>query len=256
MIKYASNSILATQISFINELSHLCEKVGVDVTEVARGMKLDERIGKEAFLNAGLGFGGSCFPKDVRALIALGKKRSTRLRLLEQTEKINDGQIDKSFSKVKKLLKNAKINLKDARIVMLGLSFKPDTDDTRESQSFRLIDRLLKEGAEEIHVIDPIVDWKEEVAYKKFIPKRIRNDKKSLSKVHSDTSISIEEQLKKASKNADIIVLATEWNDFRNLDFALLGKNMRNKCFADLRNIYPKYEVEAHDFTIENMGRK
>jgi len=256
MIKYASNSILATQISFINELSHLCEKVGVDVTEVARGMKLDDRIGKEAFLNAGLGFGGSCFPKDVRALVALGKKQSARLSLLEHTQKINDRQIDKAFSKIHKVLKESGVHLKDAKIALLGLSFKPNTDDTRESQSFRLINKLLKEGASNIHVVDPIVSWKEEVAFKKFIPKRIRRDAKALSKVHSNEHGSVEELITQAAQDADVLILATEWEEFQNLDFAALGTAMKNRCFVDLRNVYQKTEVQAHDFIIENMGKK
>ncbi|MDP4008068.1 MAG: UDP-glucose/GDP-mannose dehydrogenase family protein [Candidatus Peregrinibacteria bacterium] len=256
MIKYASNSILATQISFINELSHLCEKVGVDVTEVARGMKLDERIGKDAFLNAGLGFGGSCFPKDVRALIALGKQQNARLNLLEQTEKINERQIEKSFSKIKKILKEANVNFKDAKIVMLGLSFKPNTDDTRESQTFKLIDILLKNGAKEIHIIDPIVSIDEEIHREKFLPKRIRGNKKELDKLHGFTDGNIQEQIVKAATNADLIILATEWGDFTSLDFASLGALMRNKCFVDLRNIYTKNALEKHGFTLKNMGRK
>ncbi|MBT6068506.1 UDP-glucose/GDP-mannose dehydrogenase family protein [Candidatus Peregrinibacteria bacterium] len=256
MIKYASNSFLATQISYINDLAKLCEEVDVDVTEVARGMRLDKRIGERAFLDAGLGYGGSCFPKDVRALVALGKKRGNRLTLLEKVGKLNDQLIERGFSKIKKLLRASDISLSEARITILGLSFKPNTDDIRESQSVHLIDFLLQKGAEDIRAIDPIVDWEREIERGIMLPKRIRKNKKELEKIRKINGGDILESIEKAVKDSDIIVLATEWNDFRNLDFAKLGKSMRNKCFVDLRNVYSKSEVEGFGFKVENVGRR
>ncbi len=244
MIKYASNSFLACQISYINDLVRLCEAVDVDVTEVARGMKLDKRIGEYAFLNAGLGYGGSCFPKDVQALTALGRNAGRPLPLLETVEKVNDEMVELAVAKVQKLLKITEIALSEARIAVLGLSFKPNTDDTRASQSVKLIEALIKEGCANLRVVDPIVHFSKEVERAHGKIKEINGGGDILDRILS------------AAKDADILILATEWNDFRNLDFEKLRDVMRHPCFLDTRNVYSKKEVEQLGFTVENMGRK
>lgn len=256
MIKYASNSFLATQISYINDLVRLCEEVDVDITEVARGMKLDKRIGKHAFLSAGLGYGGSCFPKDVQALIALGKKIGSHLPLLEQVESVNESLVEMAFGKIKKLLQARKVKLENAKIAILGLSFKPNTDDIRDSQSVKLIARLLDADVSAINVVDPIVHLEKEVKRGSLLPKRLLDDKTSLGKITQMNGGDALEAVKLACKDADVLILATEWNNFMNLRFEDLKKIMRNPCFADLRNAYSKKEVEGYGFIVENMGRK
>lgn len=256
MIKYASNSFLATQISYINDLAQLCQDVDVDITEVARGMKLDKRIGKHAFLSAGLGYGGSCFPKDVQALIALGKKIGSHLPLLEQVESVNESLVEIAFGKIKKLLDARDVKLENAKVAILGLSFKPNTDDIRDSQSVKLIGRLLRAGVSAINVVDPIVHWEKEVKRGSLLPKRLLDDKTSLGKITQMNGGDALEAVKLACKDADILILATEWNNFMNLQFEDLKKIMRNPCFADLRNAYSKKEVESYGFRVENMGRK
>jgi UDPglucose 6-dehydrogenase len=213
LIKYASNALLATKISFINTIANLCEKIpGADVKTVAQAMGLDKRIGP-LFLNAGLGYGGSCFPKDVKALIAQAKNLGYHLTLLEEVENINKTQPLKAIQFCKELLGN----LKGKHIAILGLAFKPDTDDMREARAIPIINQLIKEGAK-VTAYDPVA-----------IPtaKTIFKDKIE----YANSTI-------ECIKNADCCILATEWEEFKKLtpeDFIL---NMNQPILIDGRRIY------------------
>lgn len=246
MIKYASNSFLATQISFINELAILCDKLNVDITNVAKGMKMDSRIGEKAFLNAGLGYGGSCFPKDIKALIALGKKFGKKLQILEKVNKINDSLIDFAFSKIKKLLRKNNLNLSEVKVCFLGLSFKPNTDDTRESQAIKLLEKLCAGGAKNIHIYDPVVVRKNGVE-NFVITKKL---KKHMAKLLFCKT------LDEACNKADIIVLATEWEEFKTIDLAAIKKQMKTNLFVDLRNVFSKNHLSESGFDSENIARE
>jgi len=211
LIKYASNAFLATKITYINEISNLCEKVGVNVEDVSIGMGLDQRIGSR-FLRAGPGYGGSCFPKDTRALLNTAKKYKTSLSIISSTIRSNDKRHTILFDKVKRILKG-KISKK--KITFLGVTFKPNTDDMRESPALKLIPKLHKLGAN-IHYFDP---------------SGIKSEFKKLKNVNFENKISL------ACKKTDLIILHTEWNEFRNLNFKKIV-NKKNFSVYDLRNIY------------------
>ena len=211
LIKYASNAFLATKITYINEISNLCEKVGVNVEDVSIGMGLDQRIGSR-FLRAGPGYGGSCFPKDTRALLNTAKKYKTSLSIISSTIRSNDNRHTILFDKVKRILKG-KISKK--KITFLGVTFKPNTDDMRESPALKLIPKLHKLGAN-IHYFDP---------------SGIKSEFKKLKNVNFENKISL------ACKKTDLIILHTEWNEFRNLNFKKIV-NKKNFSVYDLRNIY------------------
>lgn len=217
LTKYASNAFLATKISFINTIASICENIpGTDVNIVARGIGLDKRIG-QLFLNAGLGYGGSCFPKDIRALIAKAKEMGYIPELLEVVEKINEAQPLKAVQFCKTLLGD----VKGKRISILGLSFKPNSDDMRDARSIPIINQLLKEGADI-------------VAYD---PAAIPNAKKifGASIQYSDSSI-------ECLKKADCCILVTEWDEFKNLKPEDFKKNMRQPILIDGRRIYSPNE--------------
>jgi UDPglucose 6-dehydrogenase len=213
MIKYASNAFLATKISFINEVANICENVpGVDVVKVAEGMGLDERIGKR-FLHAGAGFGGSCFPKDVKAIVAFAKGRRYKTRILEAVLKVNKDQA----THVVELAKNEFGNLRGRNVAVLGLSFKPGTDDLREAPSLRIIEALLREGA---HV----------VAYD---PVAVANARSTVG-----TRITYANSAQSCLQKADAALVATEWDEFRKLAAADFKKWMRQPLLIDARRIY------------------
>lgn len=219
LIKYASNSFLATKISFINEIANICEKVGSDVTEVAYGMGLDKRIGGQ-FLNPGLGYGGSCFPKDVSALIHLAKKSGYKPKILNAAGMVNDAQINLFLKKIHKRLGS----LKNKKIAVLGLAFKPETDDLRDAPSLKVVASLKKAKAK-VTVYDPV------------------------SKLSEFTNPY------DAVKGVEAIVFATEWNEFRELDFERVKKLAPNAIIFDGRNIYDKKRMAEVGIEYYGVGR-
>jgi UDPglucose 6-dehydrogenase len=228
LIKYASNAFLATKISFINEIANLCETVGADVHVVAKAMGLDRRIGPK-FLHAGPGYGGSCFPKDTRALHQIAKDNNMDLRIIEATIKVNENQKERVFRKIKQSMGK----LKGKTVCILGISFKPNTNDLREAPALYIIDRLLKAEAK----------------IRAYDPEAMRDAKK----IHP--SITYCKNSYEAIKNSDAIVIATEWNQFRNLDLNTVKKLLKGKFFFDLRNIYDPDRVRALGFEYISVGR-
>jgi UDPglucose 6-dehydrogenase len=231
LIKYASNSLLATKISFINTMANLCEKIsGANVKIVATAMGLDKRIGP-LFLNAGLGYGGSCFPKDVKALIAYSKNLGYPLELLEAVESVNRAQPLKAVEFCKELLGN----LKGKRIAILGLAFKADTDDMREARAIPIINQLLEEGAN-VTAYDPVA-----VPIAKAIFK---------NKIHYASSAIA------CLKNADCCILVTEWGEFKKLKPEDFTKNMTQPILIDGRRIYdPEEFSKKMKFTAIGLGQ-
>ncbi len=228
LIKYASNAMLATRISFMNEISHLCEKVGADVKVIARGIGLDTRIGSR-FLQAGIGYGGSCFPKDVRALVQLMKENGCSVSLLESVDKVNESQKHSVVPKVQKLVPE----LKGKKIAIWGLSFKPKTDDMRDAPSIVIINELQKLGAE-VHAFDPVSE---------------RNARQVLSNVHyTDTPFG-------ALEGAECLVIVTEWDLFRELDKNRMKQLMAAPNIVDGRNIYEPGELRSLGFNYIGIGR-
>jgi len=228
LIKYASNAFLATKISFINEIANLCESVNADVHMVAKSMGLDRRIGPK-FLHAGPGYGGSCFPKDTRALQQIGKNNRVKLGVIDAVVKANELQKEKS---VKKII-SAMGKVRGKTISILGLSFKPNTNDIREAPSLFIIRRLMKEGVK-IRAFDPVAmpDAKAE------LPKIIYCKDPYL-----------------AARGADAVVIVTEWNQLRNLDIGKMKKAMKGKYFFDLRNIYQPEKLINMGFQYHCVGR-
>lgn len=227
MIKYASNAYLATRISFINEIANICESLGADVREVARGMGMDKRIGP-AFLDAGLGWGGSCFPKDVKALTHMADTRGAHPQLLQAVMAINQNQ---RLQAVKKL-EHALGGLEGKTIGVLGLSFKPNTDDTRDAPALDIIKKLLERGAA-VQGFDP----QAMEASKAEIPQL------TLCQNPYDTAL-----------EADALLLATEWNEFTSLDFTKIKQNMRGRVILDGRNIWDGQDLHDLGFTYMGIG--
>ena len=211
LIKYASNAFLATKISYINEISNLCEKVDVNVEDVSIGMGLDQRIGSR-FLRAGPGYGGSCFPKDTKALLDTAKKFKINLSIVESTIRSNEKRHHILLNKIKKIMKD---KIFGKKITFLGVTFKPNTDDMRESPSLKLIPQLHKKGAF--------------ISY--YDPSGFKNDFKKFKNVNYVNKISL------ACKNSDLVILHTEWNEFKNLNFKKLVKK-NNFSVYDMRNLY------------------
>jgi UDPglucose 6-dehydrogenase len=228
LIKYASNSFLATKISFINEMANLCEKVGADVHMVAKGMGFDQRIGSK-FLHPGPGYGGSCLPKDTNALLKMAEEHDVELCIVNSAVRANERQ--KEF--MAKKIRNAMGMLEGKTIAILGLSFKPNTDDIRDAPSLYIIHGLLKEKAN-IRVYDP-VSMKE---VERIIP-GIKYCKDSYD----------------AAKGADALVIVTEWNQFRNLELDKLKKLLNGPYFFDLRNVYEPQRLKEKGFKYFCVGR-
>lgn len=228
LIKYASNSFLATKISFINEMANLCEKVGADVNVVAKGMGLDQRIGSK-FLHAGPGFGGSCFPKDTKALLKLSQEHDAELLVIGAAISANEKQRSIMFDKIK----GGMGELKGKVVAVLGLSFKPNTDDLRDAPSLYLIERLLKNKTK-IRTYDPVA----------------MDNAKSLF-----PGVAFCKDPYDAAKGADALVIVTEWNQFRNLDLERIKGLLRQPCFFDLRNIYEPEKMKKVGFKYFCVGR-
>ncbi len=228
LVKYASNAFLATKISFINEIAQLCEHVGVDVNVVARGMGLDTRIGPK-FLHAGAGFGGSCFPKDSLALIQMGAKNGVRLELLESVIQVNRGQRQRLLAKVERLVGG----LDGKTIGILGLAFKPNTDDLREAPAMELIESLLAAGAR-VKAYDPAGMDQAAALY---------------------PAVEMCKDAYAVAEGANALVLMTEWNQFRNLDLERLRDALRQPIVVDGRNVYDPARMTALGFVYEGVGR-
>ena len=229
MIKYAANAMLATRISFMNDIANLCELVGADVNMVRKGIGSDNRIGKK-FLYPGCGYGGSCFPKDVKALIKTAEKAGYSMRVLKAVEEVNDRQKEVLFDK---LMKHFDGDIKDKTITIGGLAFKPETDDMREAPSLILIDKIIAAGGK-VKVYDPIAIAE--------CQRRI-GDKVTYGNDMYDAAL-----------NADALLLVTEWREFRFPNFAILSKVMNEKVIIDGRNIYDRNELDQHEFTYYKIG--
>ncbi|MGY9038345.1 MAG: UDP-glucose dehydrogenase family protein [Rhodobacterales bacterium] len=231
MIKYAANAFLATKITFINEIAALCEKTGADVKMVSKGMGLDGRIG-DKFLHAGPGYGGSCFPKDTQALARMGQDHATPMQLTETVIKVNDQVKRRMIDKIVDLCGGA-VNGKV--ITVLGVTFKPNTDDMRDSPSLTIVPWLVGNGAK-VRVVDPQGKREGEG----LLP-----------------GVAWNEDAYQATQNADAVVILTEWNEFRALDLKRMAKRMTTPVMADLRNIYTPRDVKQAGFTAYvSIGRE
>jgi len=229
LIKYAANAFLATKITFINEIADLAEKVGVDVQEVARGMGLDNRIGSK-FLHAGPGFGGSCFPKDTRALLKIAQDHDVPLRIVDAVLAVNDNRKRAMARKVSGALNG---QLRGKTIAVLGLTFKPDTDDMREAPSIPLVTGLCDMGAR----------------IRAFDPAGMEQARRELPEIDYC------EDAYSCARGADALVIVTEWVQFRALDLRRLKQEMAQPVIVDLRNIYRREDVEALGFSYTSVGR-
>jgi UDPglucose 6-dehydrogenase len=228
MIKYASNAFLATKISFINEIANLCERVDADVQQVAEGMGLDKRIGS-AFLNAGAGYGGSCFPKDVSALVQIAEKEGYGFQILKSVIAVNEHQKRSMLTRIKKLVGT----FEGKTFGVLGLAFKGNTDDMRDAVSIDVIKGLLEKGAR-VQAFDPAA--MEHAA--KLIP-----------------GIKLCKDAHEAAKGAHCLVVLTEWNEFKELDLAAVKKLLKNPVLVDGRNLYDPAKVKKLGFTYQGVGR-
>lgn len=229
MIKYASNAFLATKVSFINEIANICERVGADVHMVARGMGLDKRIGPK-FLHPGPGYGGSCFPKDTQAIVNIAKEHTYDFEIVKAVIKVNEKQRMLMVEKIKKAIGD----LKDKMVGILGLSFKPNTDDMREAPSVSIIRGLQKEGAK----------------IRAFDPAAMDEAKKFLSDVEycSDPY--------EVANNSDALVILTEWNQFRNLDIDKIKDLLKRPILIDMKNIYDPKKMKAAGIRYTGVGRE
>ena len=230
LIKYAANTFLATKITFINEIADLCEQVGADVHDIARGIGLDGRIGKK-FLHAGPGYGGSCFPKDTLALVKTAQDANSPIKIIETVVEVNE---KRKLQMVKKILHACGGSFKKKKIAILGLSFKPNTDDMRDAPSLVIVPKLVDGGAE-VYVFDP---------------QGMDEASKILEGVHwCDNAY-------KAIEGVDVVAILTEWNEFRALDLNRIKAVMRKPVMVDLRNIYNPDEMIKAGFDYHCVGRK
>jgi UDPglucose 6-dehydrogenase len=229
LIKYASNAFLATKITFINEMAELCEKVGANVQEVARGMGLDGRIGSK-FLHAGPGYGGSCFPKDVSALVAIGQRYGAPLRIVETVMSANSAR---KSAMVQKIMAACGGNVRGKRLAVLGLAFKPNTDDMREAPSLSILPVLVAEGAD-VRAYDPAAMTEA----RKLLPE-----------------VTTEADPYACIEGADALVILTEWDQFRALDLDRVKAILRKPVLVDLRNVYRTADMVARGFTYVSIGR-
>ncbi|MEJ5226699.1 UDP-glucose/GDP-mannose dehydrogenase family protein [Thermodesulfovibrio sp.] len=229
LIKYATNSFLATKISFINEISALCEAVGANVKTVAKAMGLDGRIGPK-FLHAGIGFGGSCLPKDTMALVKIAEERGVNLSIVRSAIDVNQRQRQRLTDKVVEAFEG---NLKGKTVGILGLSFKPNTDDIREAPSLFIIQTLLEKEAL-IKTYDPVA-------------------MDNVRKIFPDITYCSDAY--SAAEGVDALIIVTEWNQFRNLELAKIKKIMRGNLFFDFRNIYEPEKVREFGFKYHSVGR-
>lgn len=230
LIKHAANSFLALKISYINALSEICEAAGADVLKVADGIGTDKRIGR-SFLNAGLGYGGSCFPKDISAFIAISDQLGTPFTLLREVEKINKRQLDRFLDSIREAL----WVLKDKQIAVWGLSFKPNTDDVRSSVAINLVERIVDEGAKVV-VFDPkAMDKAKELAVA--------------------SKITFASSAMEAAAGAEALIIATEWQEFAAIDLAELRDKMRTPMIFDGRNLLDPVAANSFGFQYRGIGR-
>ena len=227
LIKYASNAFLATKITFINEIANLCEKSNIDVKEISIGMGLDERIGSR-FLRAGPSYGGSCFPKDTRALVTTGQSFHTNLSVVKSVIKSNDKRNNLLLNKVIKIMNN---KIKNKNITFLGVTFKPGTDDIRESPSLKMIPALVKKGA--------LISYYEPTGKKNIFKSK---------------NITFYANIKDACKNSDLIIIHTEWNEFKQLNFKKITNKRIFKIF-DMRNLYSPSDMKKNKISYFGIGR-
>ena len=230
MTKYASNAMLATRISFMNDIANLCELVGADVSMVRRGVGSDSRIGK-SFLYPGAGYGGSCFPKDIKALIRTAKDYGYQMRILQAVEEVNNNQKEILFKKLQHYFDG---KVEGLTVAVWGLSFKPGTDDMRDAPSINLINRLL-ENKVKVKAYDPAA--------------------MDEAKSHFGDKIEYATDIYDAADNAHAIILVTEWKEFRLPNWSILAKIMQNRVVLDGRNIYNAEELASNDFSYTSIGR-
>lgn len=230
LTKYAANSFLATKISFMNEIAQLCERLGADVDMVRRGIGSDERIGKR-FLFPGIGYGGSCFPKDVQALVMSSEEVKYDFKILKAVEEVNELQKLHLLPKIKEYFNN---DLKGKRFTLWGLAFKPNTDDIREAPALYLADALINEGATIVA----------------FDPEAMPNVKKSIG-----DRIGYAESQYDALNDADALIIATEWSEFRTPDFEIINSRLRNKVIFDGRNLFDVKYISDLGYHYESIGR-
>ena len=228
MIKYASNAFLATKISYINEMANLCEKTGVNVEDVSIGMGLDKRIGGR-FLRAGPAYGGSCFPKDTKAITVTGDLFKTNLSIIKSAIKSNARRRILLNEKIKKILSN---KIKNKKIAVLGVTFKPNTDDMRQSSSLFIISFLQKKGAK-INYYDP------------------SGEKKEFSKLKN---VLFCRDVNETCINADLVIIHTEWDEFKTIDFKKISRNKKFKIY-DMRNLYSPEKIKKLGFSYYSIGR-
>ena len=226
IIKYASNSFLATKIAFINEVADLCEVVGADVQQVARGMGIDKRIGSK-FLNAGPGFGGSCFPKDVKAFASTAKKKNIDLSIINAVNKSNQDRINKISNKIISKIKN------NSTVTFLGLSFKPNTDDVRDSTSMKIASTIFEKG----------------IKVQCYDPEAMDNAKKE------NSNLILFNSAYEACEGSSAIIIGTEWNEFRALNFEKISKLLNEKIIFDLRNIYIPKDLKEMGYEYYGTGK-
>lgn len=231
LTKYAANSFLATKITFMNEIANFCKKVGADVDKVRIGIGLDSRIGKR-FLFPGIGYGGSCFPKDVKALYNSGKQENYDFKILKSVMDVNEKQKTILFPQIKKFFNN---DLKGKKIAIWGLSFKPNTDDIREAPSLYMIEKLLAEGAE----------------IAGFDPEAMENVKKELG-----DKITLHNDMYDPMKDADALLVCTEWSVFRTPDFDRIARLLKNKAIFDGRNVFKPDQMLDLGFYYSSIGRE
>jgi len=230
LTKYAANSMLATKISFMNDMANLCDIVGADINMVRKGIGSDSRIGPK-FIYAGIGYGGSCFPKDVKALIKTADENKYSLQILKAVESVNEAQKSVLFNKITDFFKN---NLKGKTFALWGLSFKPNTDDMREAPALVIIEKLLAAGAI-VRVYDPV---------------SVEETKRKIGNVVYYAKDQYDTLL-----DADALLLLTEWSEFRVLNFNVVGRLLKNKIIFDGRNIYDPLEMKENGFVYYGIGR-
>ena len=228
LIKYASNAFLATKITFINEIANLCEKTGIDVEDISIGIGLDKRIGSR-FLRAGPAYGGSCFPKDTKAIVSTAKKFNTNLSIIKSVINSNSLRSKLLLKKVSKILNN---KIKNKKICFLGVTFKANTDDMRDSSSLEMIPYLSKKGAK----------------IKYYDPTGFKNDFNNLKNVNFSNSIN------DAVKGSDLVILHTEWNDFKSINFKKMRPSKNLKIY-DMRNIFSPSKIKSQGFKYFGIGR-
>ena len=227
MIKYASNAFLATKISFINEIARICEAYHVDVKDVAKGIGTDPRIGA-AFLQAGIGYGGSCFPKDVRSLEYSATAQNVEPLILQSVQSVNNTQVDVYLKKLHSVLPN----LQSRRVAVLGIAFKPNTDDTRFSPAVKLIEQLDDQGCE-VYAYDPKA--KLDIPYRNYVTQQ--------------------NSIKETIQDADCVIITTDWNEFKELDWREVRKKMKGTIILDARNCLDSQEIEKHGLRYIGVGR-